>query len=187
MKTFLIRILLWSFGLFAAFSGRAQGQSAEQELIQLLQQTLESCRKENERLLKLLPDSLKYPQTPSKKPLTFRGNNITWNEHGKQISVYQVISELSVSEMQTRVISFLNSRGYVADFSDTLRVDPLILPELHPVKVRSGWIVEPYEPGFSALKVWFRMPDGTYLNPDNYPGYHSSIQTILKRIFYGAE
>jgi hypothetical protein len=179
--------MLCSIGLFTSLNGMAQSQNPEQELIQLLQQTLEACRKENERLLKLLPDSVKYPIIPGKKPLTFRGNNITWNDEGKQISVYQVISELTLSEMQTRVISFLNSRGYMADFNDTLRVDPLILPELHPVKVRSGWIVEPYEPGFTVLKAWFRMPDGTYLNPDNYPGYHAAIQAILKRIFHGAE
>jgi hypothetical protein len=163
----------------------AQEDKPQEAYLKLLQQTLDNCRKENERLMKLLPDSLRYPVTPAYKPLTFRANNITWNEDGKQISMYQVISELPVEAIQHRVEHFLQSMGHAVHFGDTVRTDALVLSELHPVKVKAWWVVEEYEPGFAMLKVWFRMPDGTYLNPENYPGYHKSIEAILKRMFYG--
>lgn len=183
--SYIIGCMIFMVGVFP--DARTQDNLAQQELIRLLQQTLESCRKENERLQKLVPDSLRYSSASSKRPLAFRANNITWREDGKQISMYQVISELKISEVQSRVSQFLQSRGYVASFADTVKIEQLVLPELHPVKVRAWWVVEEYEPGFSVLKAWFRMPDGTYLNPDNYPGYHTSIQSILKRIIHGAE
>lgn len=175
--------------LFLLYSLELQGQTLtpQEEYLKLLQQTLDNCRKENARLMKLIPDSIRYAVAPPHRPLTFRANNITWNEEGKQVSMYQVITELPVEEVQHRVTKFLQSMGHAVAFGDTVETSPLILPELHPVKLKASWLVEDYEPGFSMLKVWFRMPDGTYLNPENYPGYHQSIEGILKQLFHGSK
>ena len=167
----------------------AQQSDPVKEAMEMLSQTLEACRKENERLRKLLPDSLQFAHQPTRKPLQFRANNITYYTEGKSVSMYQIITELPIPQVQQRVVAFLNSRGYQGDFeqTDTVVNEVLVLPELHPVKVKARWTVEEYEPGFSMLKVWIRMPDGTWLNPDNYPGYHTEMTRILRQMFNGTK
>lgn len=188
MQAIALRFLL-SFCIFLPPFALAQQSEPVKEAMEMLRQTLEACRKENERLRKLLPDSLQFAHPPNRKPLQFRANNITYYTEGKSVSMYQIITELPIPQAQQRVVAFLNSRGYQGNFetTDTLVNDVLVLPELHPVKVKARWAVEEYEPGFSMLKIWIRMPDGTWLNPDNYPGYHTAMTRILRQMFNGAE
>lgn len=186
MRTILFLVMLG----YSVLSVKAQSEIMREsggDSVSILQHALDVCRKENERLVKLLPDSLRNPATKEKRPLSFRANNITWREEQKQISMYQVITDLDTQTVHTRVIAFLNRRGYIPEGTDTLKIQTMVLPELHPVKVRAWWRIEQYEPGFSVLKAWFRMPDGSYLNPDNYPGYHQKIQELLKSIIHVTE
>lgn len=188
MAASTFRFILAAF-FFLPFIAFAQQTEPVKEALEMLSQTLEACRKENERLRKLLPDSLQFAHPPQRKPLQFRANNITYYTEGKSVSMYQIITELPIPQVQQRVVAFLNSRGYQGNFeqTDTVVNEVLVLPELHPVKIKARWTVEEYEPGFSMLMVWIRMPDGTWLNPDNYPGYHTEMTRILRQMFNGTE
>lgn len=139
---------------------------------------LEKCRSENERLRKLLPDSLAYPKQQGKRPLAIKINNITYTEHGKQYSMYQIITDIDRTRLREKVVHFLQDRGHVP-LGDTLEVHNLMLTELHPTRIHSHWLVENYEASLSVLKVWILLPGGAYLNPDNYPGYHEKISRLL--------
>jgi len=152
--------------------------------IHLLRNALETCRSENIRLMQYVPDSVRYPRSIGKKPLAFRVNNITWRENRKQISMYQVLTEMEKEVMYKRIVTFLYQQNLNPVLDDTIQVDQFILPELYPAKMKATWVIEPFSDDLNVLKVWFRLPDGAYLNPENYPGYHEKISAILKYLFY---
>jgi hypothetical protein len=178
-------VMLRSF-CFLLLSGTSflQAQSQETEAGYSpaeLRIALEKCRAENERLRKLLPDSLAYPKQPGKRPLAMKINNITYRSDGKQYSLYQVITDTDPTRLREKVVHFLQDRGHVPQ-GDTLQVTDLMLTELHPTRIHTRWLIENHEASLSVLKVWILLPGGSYLNPENYPGYHEKISRLLTYI-----
>gem|GEM_PF-5825419 len=170
--------------LLACFCSLASAQAQHNEATfspAELRTALEACRNENERLRKLVPDSLAYPQKTKQKPIPLRINNITYSIDRKQYSMYQVISDLPQTRIREKVVRFLQSRGH-APQGDTLLVNDLLLTELHPTRIQTSWVIENYEGVLSVLKVWILLPGGAYLNPENYPGYHEKISRLLTYI-----
>jgi hypothetical protein len=174
----LLGVLLVCYGsLVSAQSNHPEATFSPAEL----RTALEACRTENERLRKLVPDSLAYPKKPKQKPIPLRINNITYTIDRKQYSMYQVISDLPQTRTREKVVRFLQSRGY-APQGDTLLVNDLMLTELHPTRIQTTWVIENHEGILSVLKVWILLPGGAYLNPENYPGYHEKISRLLTYI-----
>jgi len=155
-----------------------------EDSIQQLKKELIDCQQENERLTRLLNErDINKPQV-STRPLPFRIQPKSWTCGQEVRSGFLVIQDRDSLQLMHQVQQVLVRQKLAFTGLDTIEIPYFQFSGLRQVYFRCRFTTQRLDAQQIGLLAMFQLPDGTWVMPDNYPGYYQRIYKYLEEMIH---